>query len=164
MKKTERIARVIIESSGAVGTIFLIPMVLITVADVSLRFLFKTPIMGSYEVSEQLMVCVVFLGIGLCGLRGGHVNVNIIDNLLKKSKIGQVFIHILGNALTMGFSLLIAIQSFSHALFLREMELKTVLLGIPRYPSLLIICFGYFLLFMASIIKVKELNFKNDIS
>jgi TRAP-type C4-dicarboxylate transport system permease small subunit len=68
----------------------------------------------------------------------------------------------------MGAGLLIATQSFSRAMFLKDMDLKSPMLKIPRYPFLLISAFGFALLFLAALIHLyntnKKSNFETEIS
>jgi TRAP-type C4-dicarboxylate transport system permease small subunit len=58
------------------GTIVL--MVLITVADVFLRYIFNMPILGSYEVTELMMVVLVFASVGYTMAVKGHVCVDLV--------------------------------------------------------------------------------------
>src|SRR4030067_2211164 len=55
----------------AMGVLFL--MMLLTVADVLLRATVNKPIIGTTEITEQMMVAIVFLGFGWCALQGRHI-------------------------------------------------------------------------------------------
>lgn len=158
MKKIERAIRAFIEGCGMAATFVLIAMMLMTVIDVLLRYFFGRPIIGGTEISSAMMVCVVFLGIAWCALKGEHITVDIIASRL--SKRARVILDSIDHMVTLVLGLLIATQSFSQAMFAREMELKSLMLGIPRYPFLIIAAFGFLLLSIATIIL--QYNIIND--
>jgi len=58
---------------GLFGIFF---MMLITVTDVLLRWLFNTPILGAYEISEYLMVILVFSALAYTEYGDSHVKVD----------------------------------------------------------------------------------------
>lgn len=153
MKSIERVVRLIIEAFGILATLILILMMLATVCDVFLR-IFKRPVIGLTELSCAMMVCVVFFGIAWCALRGEHIRVDIISNILSKRKL--LVLDSIDNIVTMILALLLAKQCFSQAMFARQMELKSLMLEIPRYPFLIVTALGFFLLFITMI--VLQLN------
>ena len=59
----------------AMGVLFL--MMMLTVADVVLRAILNKPIIGATEIIEQMMVAVVFLGLGWCALQGKQIRVEL---------------------------------------------------------------------------------------
>jgi TRAP-type C4-dicarboxylate transport system permease small subunit len=150
MKKVEKFIRSIIEASGIVGVIFLLAMMMMTVADVVLRYFFRRPIVGSVEISTLLMVCVVFLAIAWCALKDGHISVDIITS--KLSKRGRAFLNGFDNLLTFALALIIAWRTFVEATSVKKMDVNSPLLGIPRYPFIFVTAFGFLLLFFAALI------------
>lgn len=164
MKKAEKSIGWIIEASGIVGVVVLLAMMMMTVVDVIMRYFFLQPIIGSVELSTILMVCVVFLGIAWCALNDGHISVDIITG--KLSKKGRAVLNSFDNILTFVLALLIAWRSFREALSVKEMEVTSPLLGIPRYPFVFVTAFGFLLLFFAALIlfirNVKSLKDPNE--
>ena len=150
MKKAEKFIRFIIEASGIVGVVILLAMMMMTVVDVILRYFFLRPIIGSVEISIILMVCVVFLGIAWCALNDGHISVDIVTG--KLSKRGRAILNSFDNIVTFALALLIAWRSFLEAVSVKEMEVTSPLLGIPRYPFVFVTAFGFLLLFFAALI------------
>ena len=150
MKKIEKSITFIIEACGIIGVIILLAMMMMTVADVVLRYFFSKPIIGSMEISVVLMACVVFLGIGWCALKDGHISVDIITG--KLSKRGRAVLNGFDNVVTLVLALIVAWRSFVEALSAKEMEITSPILGIPRYPFVFITSFGFFLLFSAALI------------
>ena len=60
-------------------------MMLLTFVDVLGRKLLDHSIPGSLEVTELLMLCVIFAGLPLTSLRGEHVIFDLLDHLLPVS-------------------------------------------------------------------------------
>jgi TRAP-type C4-dicarboxylate transport system permease small subunit len=162
LKKIERAIRAFIEGCGMASTLVLIALMMMTVFDVILRYFFRHPIIGGTEISSSMMVCIVFLGIAWCALKGEHITVDIIAGRL--SRRAQNILSSIDNLVTLALGLLIATQSFSQAMFAREMELKSLMLGIPRYPFLIVAAFGFLLLSVAMIIlqyNIKKVSGSN---
>jgi TRAP-type C4-dicarboxylate transport system permease small subunit len=68
---------------GGLAAIFLAAMMLLTVADVVLRSVFKYPIHGTFELVELGLACTVFLALPAVFLRDQHLVVDIVDHLGK---------------------------------------------------------------------------------
>ena len=154
MKKVEKSIQWIIEASGIVGVLFLLAMMMMTVVDVIMRYFFHRPIIGSVEISIVLMVCVVFLCMAWCTLNDGHIRVDIITG--KLSKKGRLILNGFDNILTFVLALLIAWRSFLEAVSVKDMEVTSPLLGIPRYPFVFVTALGFLLLFFAALILFRR--------
>ena len=154
MNKFEKTIRFIIEGCGIIGVIILLAMMMMTVADVVLRYFFRQPIIGSMEVSIMLMACIVFLCIGWCALKDGHISVDIITG--KLSKKGRAVLNGIDNVVTLLIALLIAWRSFVEAMSVKDMGVTSPILGIPRYPFVFVVSFGFLLLFSAAIILLMK--------
>lgn len=61
------------------GSVFLAAMMLITVADVFMRYVFSAPISGSAEITQILLTLTVFTGFILVSRDGSHVVVSIFE-------------------------------------------------------------------------------------
>jgi TRAP-type C4-dicarboxylate transport system permease small subunit len=71
----------IARTCGAVAAVFLVAMMLLTVADVVLRAALNTPIRGVYELVELLLAGTFFVALPAVFLRDDHIVVNLIDDL-----------------------------------------------------------------------------------
>ena len=67
----------------ASGVIILLLMVY-TVVDVFLRYVFNAPFKSVYEVTEFFMAAIVFLGIAFTGWVGGHIAVDVFAKWLDR--------------------------------------------------------------------------------
>ena len=65
----------------------IVALMVYTVADVILRYIFNRPFSGSIEVTEFAMSAIVFLGIAWCGWLGGHVAVDILERPLENPRL-----------------------------------------------------------------------------
>lgn len=65
----------------------LVLLMVYTVVDVVLRYVFNHPFRGSLEVTEFAMALIVFLGIAYCGWLGGHVAVDILERPLEDPRL-----------------------------------------------------------------------------
>jgi TRAP-type C4-dicarboxylate transport system permease small subunit len=63
------------------ASVFLAAMMLLTVADVTLRAAFHTPIRGTYELVELLLAGTFFVALPAVFLREEHIIVDVVDSL-----------------------------------------------------------------------------------
>jgi TRAP-type C4-dicarboxylate transport system permease small subunit len=68
---------------GAAG-VFLVAMMLLTVADVVLRAVLNRPIRGSFEIVELLLACTFFVALPAVFLRDEHLLVDVVDPLVPR--------------------------------------------------------------------------------
>jgi TRAP-type C4-dicarboxylate transport system permease small subunit len=61
--------------------VFLVAMMLLTVADVVMRAVSNTPIRGTFELIELLLACSFFLALPAVFLRDEHLVVDVIDHV-----------------------------------------------------------------------------------
>nr|WP_272213513.1 TRAP transporter small permease [Marinicella sp. W31]MDC2879472.1 TRAP transporter small permease [Marinicella sp. W31] len=62
----------------------LMALMCLTVVDVIGRYLLNAPVKGASELSELLLVCVVYLGLPAVCLDGGHVTVDLVTKSLPR--------------------------------------------------------------------------------
>ncbi len=71
------------------GMLLLIPMMLLTTADVIGRSYFRRPITGTYELSSYLLAVFILLGVAYTYQVGGHVRVTMfVSKLSDRIAIG----------------------------------------------------------------------------
>lgn len=65
----------------------LFSMVALTFADVIGRRLFGQPIYGAYDITEHQMAIIVFCGLPLVTVVGGHLTVDLFDRLVASPRM-----------------------------------------------------------------------------
>ncbi len=67
---------------GAAAAILLFGLMALTTADVIGRYFFNWPLRGAFEVTELLLLTLIFAGLPLASRAGEHVTLDFIDMLL----------------------------------------------------------------------------------
>ncbi len=67
---------------GAAASAILMAMMLLTVVDVVARYVFNRPLRGAFEVTELMLVVLIFAGLPLVSFAGEHALMDFIDRLL----------------------------------------------------------------------------------
>ena len=127
---------------GLAAAVFLIAMMMVTVADVGLRSLFNIPITGTFDLVELFLVASVFLAIPGTFLRDEHVVVDVIDHVAPRRFTNAL--RWIGTVLTLGFLVVMLTQMISPAEDTVEFGDVTLGLGIPKYIHWIPILLGVF--------------------
>lgn len=151
LQLVEKTVSRVIELSASLGVIILGAMMLLTVADVILRYFFNSPINGSAEYTRNMMVAVGFLGLAWSALKGGHIKVDLVVGKMFSQR-GQAVIDSINHLVVLGLSILLGSQALSQSMVVRHLQLKSTITGIPVFPFYLIVTFGFIMLLLASII------------
>ncbi|MCX7961843.1 MAG: TRAP transporter small permease [Burkholderiales bacterium] len=67
---------------GVAASAILVAMMLLTFVDVVARYLFNSPLRGGFEVTELLLLVLIFAGLPLASRADEHVTMDFIDRLL----------------------------------------------------------------------------------
>jgi len=68
----------LVSTVGYFGSAMIAVMMLLTVADVIARGFFNQSVQGSYELSEFMLVIVVFFSMAGCQLFKGHITIDLV--------------------------------------------------------------------------------------
>ena len=150
------------KSISKVGNLFniiasaaLVGMMLLTCADVFMRYLFSDPIIGTYDLVSLMGAVLASFAMPYTMLKKGHVAVEILIQYLSRGKqlIIETFTHLLGIAL---FAVLI----WQAILLSRDMKAAgevTPTLLLPFYPIVdcMAICFcGLCLAILVNLLQI----------
>lgn len=126
MRQFERFLRVLALGAGWV----ILALMLYTVADVVLRYVFNAPFSGSLETTEFAMSLIVFLGIAYCGWTGGHIAVDLFEKMLNRPSLRllPVVISCAGGALFAIIAWRVTVETIGSLHQLSNM------LRMPHYP------------------------------
>ena len=67
---------------GIAASLLLLCLMLVTFSDVVARYLFNRPIRGAFEITELLLLVLIFAGLPLVSHADEHVTMDFIDRLL----------------------------------------------------------------------------------
>ncbi len=67
---------------GIASAALLVTLMMITVADVVLRYLFAAPLRGAFELTEVMLLVLIFAGLPLVSRADEHVTMDFVDRIL----------------------------------------------------------------------------------
>ena len=133
----------------AIGMAMIIPLMLLTFADVMLRGFFNKPIPGTFELSQYILAIFILLGAAYTQQVKGHVGVDFVTSRLspRLRAICEIFTTLLS-------LLIIAIVVWQG--WVEGITEKTVSdqLRIPQYPFRVLVAVGGFLLWLELLIDL----------
>lgn len=124
----------------SVGAGVLAVMMFFTTLDVTLRYFFNRPIMGSFELTEYMMSIVISLGLAYCAMLKGHVNVDFV--ISRFSERTQTIINSITSLVALIIFFLISWQCIEQTKILKSSGLTSPILFIPTFPFLAALAFG----------------------
>src|SRR5215510_10146204 len=68
---------------GAAAAVLLFGLMALTTVDVVGRYFFNRPLRGAFEVTELLLLTLIFAGLPLASRAGEHVTLDFVDQLLR---------------------------------------------------------------------------------
>lgn len=121
-------------------------MMLLTVADVFMRFTFSRPITGTPEIIEYMMVFVVFLALGWCALQGRHIVVELIMSHFSPGV--QAIVDIITYLAGLVVCFILSWQTFLECVLQKQLGYTSQLLKVPTFPFYIVIALGFAMLFL----------------
>ncbi len=136
---------------AGVGAVFLIPLMLITAAEVIGRNLFNLPIAGAVELSEYMLAVFILLGLAYSQQVKSHVAVSLF--ISRTSVRAQLVLNTITNLLSLFIFSILAWQGWVVGI-----EERTVsdMLRVPQYPFRLLVAMAAFLLCLELLIDLIE--------
>jgi len=136
---------------SGVGAVFLIPLMLITAAEVMGRNLFNRPITGVVELSEYLLAIFILLGLAYTQQVKAHVRVSLITSRLPRH--AQLILNIITTFISFSIFSILAWQGLTVGI-----EERTVsdMLRVPQYPFRLIVAVAAFLVCLELLIDFGD--------
>lgn len=138
-----------------VGMVILIVMMLLTVADVFMRYILNCPILGVFELTEYMMVPIVFFGWAWCAKKGGNVKVDLVVTRLEPS--AQRALNIVTYLFSMVIIFVIAWQNLLESKEVWSVHKASDMLAVPAYPFYMVLTIGCFLLCLVLLLSLVQL-------
>ena len=123
-----------------VGACSLFGIMCLTTADVAGRYLFNSPITGVFELTEFMVLILIFSFLAYTQSGGGHVSVNLLVSCFPKK--AQRYIALFNHSLCLILMGLITYMGFRRALELLEFREASPNLGVPIYPFVFFLVLG----------------------
>lgn len=151
---------------GLIGASFLPILTLLIVADVIGRYFFNAPITGAVEISELVLLIVIFLAAAYTMSVGGHVAVEVVTSHFSPRV----------QALIASFTLIISLAVFGAMVFAGiEFGTKvwrsartTMILGLPIFPFVFIMPLGILALWLQLLVRLfrslRQVRKRNGLS
>lgn len=109
----------------------LVIMMLVTILDVFLRYLFNSPVRGSYEIVEATLVVFVFHGLAAGFFRRANIVIDVIDHIVGP-RLVNVLIR-LSDILAVAVLVIFAWSMIGQAMQAYEYGDRKLELGLPIY-------------------------------
>jgi TRAP-type C4-dicarboxylate transport system permease small subunit len=136
----EKLIRVITRVLLTISAAVLVMMMLLTAVDVVMRYIFKLPIPGAFELAEYMMAFIVPFAIAYCAGQKGHVSVELFYN--KFPEFLKITLRIFMSVLIFLFASLMTWQNILHIGETYGDRLASAVLLIPTYPFIIPVFIG----------------------
>ena len=140
----EKVLSPVIPIVGNIGSVVIVAVMFLTVADVVGRRFLNKPVTASYEISEMLLVIVMFSTIAYCQLLRGHVSIDLLVSRLRQKT--QAVINSLVYIIFLVTFGILSWQLYIYAIELVEKNWVTGTILLPVYPFAFIAAIGCTLL------------------
>lgn len=161
MEKFLSAVKGLIKFLNAIAGIALVFLMLLTIADVILRF-FRRPITGTYELVAFSGAVVIAFAIGVTSWERQHIFVDFFINKFSQ-KVRNVF-NVLTRLIVLGLFVLVSWQMFKYAMDLKRSNEVSLTLQMPFYPIAFGVAFCFVILclvYICEIIKIFKGEFDN---
>ena len=137
----EKLITKISQAMGIISVVFLMAMMVLTVSDVLARKFFNSPIPGSVELIELMMIITGFFALAWCAVSKAHITVDVfverMPHTLRNFVNGFIYL------LSMGICIILAVQSIQESKVVRDIHSITPTLKIPLFPFFYILTIGF---------------------
>ena len=122
------------------GALALFAMMCLTMADVVGRYLFNAPVLGAFELTEYLVLIMIFSFLAYTQSCGSHVSVDLVVSHLPKK--GRIYIELFNHVVCLLLMALIGWMGLERALELKATGEISPNLSIPHYPFAIFLVIG----------------------
>jgi TRAP-type mannitol/chloroaromatic compound transport system permease small subunit len=143
--------------ANVISAALILLLMLIIIVDVSGRYFFNYPILGSVELCRTLLVAIVFLSLGYAQRFGQHIRVDIV--IVRASPILQFILEVIG---------LLGILAVFGIIFFMTLpvtidsilkgEFETGAIPFPIWPSRLLLSVGLFIYILQAMAGLKGIS------
>ena len=128
-------------------------------ADVIGRYFFNHPVKWTYELSQILLACIVFLGMAYTLYRDKHTTIGFVYN--RFSSTAKKIVDVFTRLLSLGAFILFTWQSIKWGITYMEADRQISGIFIPFYPFQFLVAFCAMLVCLELIIQLVYLILPN---
>jgi TRAP-type transport system small permease protein len=136
----ERVSVAINKFLTHIGSIALSVLMFLTVADVFGRYLFNYPVPGTFELTEMLMVPIVFLALGLAQHHNEHISLDLAYNYFpgRLKKMSDVLVDLVNLVVVIA----ITWQLYEYSVRMLDGNYTTAVLQLSIHPFVIVAVAG----------------------
>lgn len=123
-----------------IGAFTLFTLMVLTTADVVGRYVFKNPIIGTYELTEYLVLITIFAFFPYTQSKDSNISVDILFERFPAKFQGVI--NLFNHLVCLFLMVLIIWQSIEKAMKLEAAGQASTNLSIPSYPFMLFVAVG----------------------
>ena len=132
--------------------IVIILIVAISTVNILGRWLFNSPVDGYIDWIEQFMAFFVFMGLAFTQREGAHIRMDLFISTLKGRRLWIA--ELISTVLILFITLILIYGTYSHFLRAYEIGDTSIDIGLPIWPSKLIIPFSLSILAIRLVIQI----------
>ncbi len=148
----ERWTKPVITAMTSVGSLFLCVMMVWITADVALRFVLNSPIIGTFEMVQYQLVFFVFLALGFTQLNHAHIRVLVIVE--RFGPRGRAALGVLSGLVTAAILIIMTYGAVLQTQNMFEFQVTSSALLIPKWPFQAITIIGLLAYLVAQIVDI----------
>lgn len=140
-----------------IGAFSLFAMMCLTITDVAGRYIFKKPVLGAFEITEFMVLVLIFSFLGYAQANKSHVSVDLFMMLFPKKL--KIYIEIFNHLACLAIMILICRMGFEKALEMMETGESSPNLALPSYPFVFFLVLGCAVMcieFLRDIIRILK--------
>jgi len=153
-------ARVFSRYLSYLGNTAIVLMMLLTTADVFGRYFFNSPVLGAYEITEYLMMIMVFSFLASAQSHRAHISVDIVYDRLPR--LLKLCFERLNHLACLAMLCLVTYMSVHRVLDIINSGASSTLLKIPDYPFAIFMVVGFAALCIEFFLNVFGLDIAEE--
>jgi TRAP-type transport system small permease protein len=146
-----KVINLIMRISVWITMVVLVAMMMLSVADVFMRYVFNHPIDGTAEMVEIMMICLL-LGMAGCAMENRHIRVDVIIERLPQRVV--TLLDIITIIIGIGVSGILMWQGYWQGIFQLRYGVSSSMLRIPVFPFYIVLSVSFLLLIIAKVALV----------
>lgn len=139
-----------------IGNFAIAGMMFLTTADVIGRYFFNYPVLGAYEITEYLMLIMVFAFLAFTQSEKAHISVDIV--FIRLPRRIQAFINRFNHLVCLLLMIFVTWRGIHNIFDMEKSGEASTLLKIPDYPFAIFLVIGTLALCLEFLRDVLEPN------